>query len=45
MQLTDIVVDAVATVRRPDVPIDLHMVEARGPITHKRILKPAPRHV
>jgi hypothetical protein len=29
-QLTDIVVDALATIRRPDVPIDLHMVEARS---------------
>lgn len=29
VQLTDIVVDAVALVHRPDVPIDLHMVEVR----------------
>ena len=28
-QLTDIVVDAVAMIRRPDVPLDLHMVEVR----------------
>jgi hypothetical protein len=29
-QLTDIVVDAVSTIRRADTPIDLHMVEVRA---------------
>jgi T-complex protein 1 subunit zeta len=29
-QLTDIVVDAVELVHRPEVPIDLHMVEVRA---------------
>jgi hypothetical protein len=37
-QLTDIVVDALATIRRPDVPIDLHMVEARSFLNARALL-------